>query len=928
MAQRNAASGSKAGTAAKATAASARAPRSKAQQATSKTEQELRAERRASLIRRLAFSILLLFLTLFLVLSLVGVRAVFLDFLSMVFKGLLGYGTWILPAALLYIAWILFFLHEESIRGRVISTVLVVPAISALIHTLFCRIDFQPGFSILKSLWSTGTEMASGGVISGAVAQMLKALLSRAGAVPVLILAILVLAVFMLRLSPAKMIHNRAEKRREALSEMEAENPPQEEPEPYDTRADLRILATPVVRPKVPAERTADQPRRQRSFDLPFGGKIQQAHQLSLDELEEPEPDGLPEEDEDLIFTRRHRKNRRQEPVQERPKTQPSPFNITIHDDYTAQVQELVRQEMGVPEPAKEPEPDTIQPIWETPSEPPVPMEELSESALEVMKEKKVSHGEAKLAAAQVAMEIEKKTDEEAQEKPVYQYPPMTMLAEAQSSREDNTEEMRTNVRRLEETLESFGVDSKINNVVRGPAVTRYEMELKPGVKMSKITSLQDDIALALGVTSVHVAAVPGKSSTIGIEVPNAIVTSVPIREVLNSREFRSHKSVLAFAVGKDISGNYIIGDISKMPHLLIAGTTGSGKSVCMNGIIVSLLYRDSPEQCRLIMIDPKVVELSIYNGVPHLLIPVVTDPKKAAGALQWAVTEMDRRYNRFEAARVRDLAGYNKKAAADPELEPMPRIVIIIDELADLMMVAAKEVETSIARLAAKARAAGMHLVIATQRPSADVITGVIKANIPSRIAFAVSSALESNIIMGTRGAEKLLGKGDMFYAPQGATKPKRVQGCFISDEEVESVAEFVKNSSETDYSDEILNEIEQNAASAASSGTDSDSAPLSDSDGDPQLAEAVEVVLDTKQASVSMLQRRLKLGYAHAARIMDEMEEKGIVGPFEGSKPRQLLITREQWAGMVGINPNAVAADSPSAEGLDNMPFDEEDY
>ena len=286
MAQRNAASGSKAGTAAKATAASARAPRSKAQQATSKTEQELRAERRASLIRRLAFSILLLFLTLFLVLSLVGVRAVFLDFLSMVFKGLLGYGTWILPAALLYIAWILFFLHEESIRGRVISTVLVVPAISALIHTLFCRIDFQPGFSILKSLWSTGTEMASGGVISGAVAQMLKALLSRAGAVPVLILAILVLAVFMLRLSPAKMIHNRAEKRREALSEMEAENPPQEEPEPYDTRADLRILATPVVRPKVPAERTADQPRRQRSFDLPFGGKIQQAHQLSLDELE------------------------------------------------------------------------------------------------------------------------------------------------------------------------------------------------------------------------------------------------------------------------------------------------------------------------------------------------------------------------------------------------------------------------------------------------------------------------------------------------------------------------------------------------------------------------------------------------------------------------------------------------------------------
>ena len=362
------------------------------------------------------------------------------------------------------------------------------------------------------------------------------------------------------------------------------------------------------------------------------------------------------------------------------------------------------------------------------------------------------------------------------------------------------------------------------------------------------------------------------------------------------------------------------------MPHLLIAGTTGSGKSVCMNSIIVSLLYRDSPEQCRLIMIDPKVVELSIYNGVPHLLIPVVTDPKKAAGALQWAVTEMDRRYKRFEDARVRDLAGFNKKAASDPELEPMPRIVIIIDELADLMMVAAKEVETSIARLAAKARAAGMHLVIATQRPSADVITGVIKANIPSRIAFAVSSAMESNIIMGTRGAEKLLGKGDMFYAPQGSDKPKRVQGCFISDEEVEKVAEFVKNASETEYSQEILNEIEQNAASAGKSDGEGGQASLADSDGDVLLPEAVEVILDTKQASVSMLQRRLKLGYAHAARIVDEMEEKGIVGPFEGSKPRQVLITREQWNTMVGINPKAVAPPESLETEEEDVPFEED--
>jgi S-DNA-T family DNA segregation ATPase FtsK/SpoIIIE len=486
---------------------------------------------------------------------------------------------------------------------------------------------------------------------------------------------------------------------------------------------------------------------------------------------------------------------------------------------------------------------------------------------------------------------------------------------------------MRTNVVKLEATLKSFGVDIKIENVVRGPTVTRYEMELKPGVKMNKITSLHEDIALALGVSGIRVAAVPGKSSIIGIEVPNKITTSVPIREVLSSKEFRNHKSNLAFAVGKDIGGNYIIGDIAKMPHLLIAGTTGSGKSVCMNSIIVSLLYRATPEQVRLIMIDPKVVELSIYNGIPHLLIPVVTDAKKAAGALQWAVTEMERRYKLLADYKVRDLSGYNKLAQSDPNMAPMPQIVVIIDELADLMLVAAKEVENSIVRIAQKARAAGMYLVIATQRPSSDVITGLMKANIPSRIAFAVASAIDSRIILDESGAEKLVGKGDMLYGPLGSGKPKRVQGCFITDEEVEEVAEFVKSSSDSDYSDEILKEIEQNASASSSGGgkADSDGEQLAmDMEGDPQLP---DVILDTKQASVSMLQRRLKLGYAHAARIVDEMEEKGIVGPFEGSKPRQLLITREQWDTMVGINPKAKAPEASQAEAqedADEPPFD----
>ncbi len=932
-----------------ASAQTKKATASKSRQSSGKHTQESAQSTQAhhgTLRARLITAVVLVFLALFLILSMIGIHALILDFLKTAICGLLGYGFWPLPLILLYIAWVLFFLHQEPVSRRILSASLLPVSVSALLHTIICQLTFDN--ALISGLWSSGQSGASGGLLPGLLACGLQALVSRAGAIPILGLLTIILIFMALRLSATKIIHDQAERRRQQMPEPEEELPPPV----YDTAADLRTLATPVQRQKV--QDTSTEPRRQRSFDLPLGKSRQTASQRSNDT------------DELLVFG----KQKSGKPATGSQQT--SAFDISLSGDYTNQVQEMVLQNL---------EEDSA-PVWEEPSlsdnlqsdhffreitpqqtattpctnsgEPSHPFYDtaseadefyteslteettaassfttssspaISEAALDLMKEKKISKGEAAVAAVEVAMEIEARSDLEAQERSVYQYPPMTMLAEAMESRADNTEEMRTNVLRLEETLESFGVDTKICNVVRGPAVTRYEMELKPGVKMSKITSLHEDIALSLGVSGVHVAAVPGKSSTIGIEVPNAIVTSVPIKEVLGSKEFQSHKSALAFTAGKDISGNYIIGDIAKMPHLLIAGTTGSGKSVCMNSIIVSLLYRDDPEQCRLIMIDPKVVELSIYNGIPHLLIPVVTDPKKAAGALQWAVTEMDRRYKRFEDARVRDLAGYNKKAATDDELESMPRIVIIIDELADLMMVAAKEVETSIARLAAKARAAGMHLVIATQRPSADVITGVIKANIPSRIAFAVSSAMESNIIMGTRGAEKLLGKGDMFYAPQGADKPKRVQGCYISDEEVEKVAEFVKNASEVEYSQDIMQEIEQNASESAS---DSGSGQLSaiEIDGDELLPDAVEVILDTKQASVSMLQRRLKLGYAHAARIVDEMEEKGIVGPFEGSKPRQLLITREQWNAMVGINPRATATPTATASELDDdPPFD----
>ena len=525
---------------------------------------------------------------------------------------------------------------------------------------------------------------------------------------------------------------------------------------------------------------------------------------------------------------------------------------------------------------------------------------EVAQTVAEVAEaQAKVTAKEAQESAAQVAEEIAKAQQEV---KPEYRFPPIDLLKPSMRGNMDATAEMRENTRRLNETLASFKIEAHIINVTRGPSVTRYEVELDKGVRLNKLTTCADDIALSLGASGVRIAAVPGKISIVGIEVPNRAVTNVSLREVIDSPEFARAKSKSSFSVGKDIGGTCIVGNIAKLPHMLIAGTTGSGKSVCMNSIIISLLYKASPEDVKLIMVDPKMVELGIYNGIPHLLIPVVTDPKKAAGSLQWAVTEMMRRYKAMSDAGVRDLESYNGIVEAEGEGQKLPQIVVIIDELADLMLVAAKEVEESICRIAQMGRAAGIHLIIATQRPSADVITGLMKANIPSRIAFAVASAMESRIILDTQGAEKLVGKGDMLYAPIGAGKPMRVQGCFVSDPEVEAVTSFVKENFNTNYDQEVLEEIERKAAQTGSGkATVSDPEPnQSELDGDEMLPAAVDVILETGQASVSMLQRRLKLGYARAARIVDEMEEKGIVGPFQGSKPRSILITKEQWLAM----------------------------
>ena len=509
--------------------------------------------------------------------------------------------------------------------------------------------------------------------------------------------------------------------------------------------------------------------------------------------------------------------------------------------------------------------------------------------------------------AQKVAETIEKNKETEQKS---YIYPPLDLLkAPGKEKAKAAHEELEGTLSRLASVLATFGVDGHVTGAVQGPSVTRYDVALEQGVRLNKLTNLADDVALALGVSSVRIAPVPDQISVVGIEVPNRTVIPVPIREVLDTPDFRRHKSSAAFSVGKDISGSYIIGDCATLPHLLIAGTTGSGKSVCINSLIVSMLYKSTPEELKLIMVDPKMVELGGYNGIPHLLIPVVTDPKKAAGALQWAVTEMMKRYRLFAEAGVRDLAGYNQWAKKN-DRETLAKVVIVIDELADLMLVAAKEVEESICRVAQMGRASGMHLVIATQRPSADVITGLMKANIPSRIAFAVASSLESRIILDQTGAEKLVGKGDMLWYPLGSGKPRRVQGCFISDEEVASVVEKVKENATAQYDDDILEQIEQHVSESEKKGKGSGSGGFPGGDGpegrDELFNEAVEVTLDLGQASVSMLQRRLKLGYARAARLVDQMEQEGIVGPFEGSKPRQLLITKEQWSALQGGGEN----------------------
>ena len=686
-----------------------------------------------------------------------------------------------------------------------------------------------------SALWTAGKALAGGGVISGGMAELGKTYLSEAVFAILAAIGLLACIFVMLRTTPAQVAQKARERAAQRAEEAEEGESVSTPPAGKDTNKS--------------AEKAAEKPasrRRKAQIDIP------------LDSEDAPLPEEHPLQPERKPFFAGRQTPTPDEVLQPPKEAEPAPS--------PAPAAEPVKTEAAKAEPA-------------------------------------VTTTDVKQATEEVSRQIEQ---ELAEPEEAYQYPPITLLEQGTAgSFTEAGAEMRSNSKRLADTLRSFGVDAQAGEVVRGPSVTRYEFTQPQGVKLSKITNLADDIALALGVGSVRVAPVPGKISAVGIEVPNRAVTPVRIRDVIESREFTGHKSAVAFAVGKDIGGNRIIGDIAKLPHVLIAGTTGSGKSVCTNSLIVSLLYKSTPEEVRFIMVDPKMVELAPYNGIPHLLIPVVTDPKKAAGALQWAVFEMMKRYKAFSENGVKDLASYNALAEqAQPDengekMKKLPSVVVVIDELADLMLVAAKEVEDSICRVAQMGRAAGMHLVIATQRPSADVITGLMKANIPSRIAFAVASSMESRIILDNPGAEKLVGKGDMLYAPLGEGKPRRVQGCFITAEEIERVVDFVKEKGETAYSEDVMRQIEQVVQDKDKKSTPAEAASDAD-DGDELLPAAVEVVLETGQASVSMLQRRLKLGYSRAARLVDQMEERGIVGPFEGSKPRQLLIDKAKWQEM----------------------------
>ena len=857
----------------------------------------------------------------------------FIGLFTSLVRGLVGHGFFYLAPVLLLCAVILTFHRGRPVAFRVGCTLWLCILAGSLTH-LFTRSPesgFEVSFSMFPLLWQSGLELQSGGAVAGSLADLFAWLFGSIGATAVLIIATVLLLLAVINRSVVGIVDAIRERQRQVAEYV---------PEPIPERMSAAESRTAQVqkRVKLPSKGS-------KAIDIPIDGEEGSAQAVRGKSKRAPlfEPGSEVKTPDQLISEYASDNPEPASPPGTKssptdfdpPGLTPSGTPLNAASDFGIEPPANPNEHLPLDIPFMEgrrkpktadigPLPTPIVPELDNSSEsmqgtedeipedrpnlPPEPAPEPTpkpalEPAIEPAPTRADAHPKSPSPVPQPVI-----NDSSAASGQAYIFPPLELLAQGKATPNTGGDEVRQNSQRLESAFQSFGVNVKISNATRGPAVTRYEAALEAGVKLSKITNLSDDIALSLGTSGVRIAAMQNMASTVGIEVPNKSISTVYLREIIESDAFTTAKSKLTFAIGTNISGESIVGNVSKMPHMLVAGTTGSGKSVSLNSIILSILYKASPTDVKFVMIDPKMVEFKIYNDIPHLHIPVVTDCKKASGALQWAVFEMERRYRLFSETSARELEAYNQIAKNDEEREEMPRIIVVIDELADLMMTAAKEVEESICRVAQKGRAAGMHLIIATQSPRADVITGLMKANIPSRIAFKVSSALESRIILDAGGnADKLVGNGDMLFAPIGSDKPMRVQGTWVSDEEREAVVNFLKNSGETHYSEEVMQEIENMAVDKSSGGEKAKEDTDTSADYDDLLPQAVDLIFETGQASVSMLQRRLKLGFSRAGRIVDQMEQIGVVGPYEGSKPRPLLITKEQWKQMQYINGTA---------------------
>lgn len=826
-----------------------------------------------------------------------------------IFLGMFGFSVFIVPIILIYVSiMIAMDKSHQAVQGKVIQCFIIIFLLTAFVQIVSDTALPEGGLfdEIIPALYAEGKQLRGGGVFSTLLAVPLLALFKKTGATIIIVLLIFVsLMVFSNKtvLDLLKLV------RRWFASAMAA----REERADHD---DEDFVPPPGAKKQKPAKLqkgkavpNADVPEeivkeKAKKFNvdipMPAGQKLDAKNQELPFEPDKPVEPELPAHPVVAPAA---------PPAASKQPSKASEEAAAKINSASGELDDIIKKAAA---PAKKP--SIFAPKKAEPAEQKQKQSTLASNKIQ-------TEEELDMPDAPTAADIQHEISEHKTETAAYAFPPIDLLKNVDNSLNsaEAEAEMKTNADTLVDTLKSFGVQTRIVDIHRGPTVTRYELQPSAGVKISKITGLADDIALNLAAAGVRIEApIPGKAA-VGVEVPNRIKDMVTIREMIESPEFAENKSKLSFVVGKNIDGDIMIGDIAKMPHMIIAGTTGSGKSVCTNSIIMSVLYNASPDEVRLVLIDPKMVEFKVYDGIPHLLIPVVTDPRKAAGALAWAVQEMLKRYKLFADYNVRDHGGYNEMAAETEGVEPLPKIVIIIDELADLMMAASNEVEDSICRLAQMARAAGMHLIIATQRPTVDVITGLIKANIPSRIALTVSSQIDSRTIIDTAGAEKLLGHGDMLYYPQGIPKPVRIQGCFASTKEVEAVVEFIKSGGTVEYSDEIIQEIEKNMPVPKGEKPSADSSAAPSGDGDI-IDQAVELLTSGGAASVSFLQRKLKLGYARAARVMDELEELGVVGPYNGSTPRAVLITKEMWLQRKLINQDNVTGEEMTEVAADD--------